>query len=502
MTEMLKSSSTSDEQSSSSSSSISSIASRMSVQTSQERLKQLPQLKEAIFSNDLNRQMGAVMAFRKLLSIERSPPIQEVIDAGVVPKLVEFLKMSAYPQLQFETAWALTNIASGTSKHTKTVIDAGAVPVFIDLLKSNNEDVREQSVWALGNIAGDSYQCRNFVLECGSMAPLLQLCASTTKISLLRNAAWTLSNFCRGKPQPDFAKVKPALPTLAQLINLTDEEVLTDACWALSYLSDDNGPRNQKIQAVIEAKVVKRLIELLMHPSPNVKTPALRTIGNIVTGDDLQTQVVLEQPVLPCLLSLLSHTKKGLRKEACWAISNITAGNQEQINAVLSADIIPSLVYTLKTSEFDIQKEAAWAISNATSGGSDTHIRYLVEKGCIPPLCQLFSCPDPKIILVALEGIENILRVGKNDAQASGRSNKYAEDVEECHGLDALESLQHNDNQDIWEKSQKILREFFETEEEEPTQQSSTTQAQYSFGSSGSSTSQSSANTSTFDFSS
>lgn len=56
-------------------------------------------------------------------------------------------------------------------------------------------------------------------------------------------------------------QVKPALPVLEKLIHVNDEEVLTDACWALSYLSD--GP-NDKIQAVIEAGVCKRLIELLL----------------------------------------------------------------------------------------------------------------------------------------------------------------------------------------------------------------------------------------------
>lgn len=64
--------------------------------------------------------------------------------------------------------------------------------------------------------------------------------------------------------------------------------MLTDACWALSYLSDG---QNDKIQAVIEAGVCQRLVELLIHTSPAVQTPALRTVGNIVTGDDLQTQV-------------------------------------------------------------------------------------------------------------------------------------------------------------------------------------------------------------------
>lgn len=91
----------------------------------------------------------------------------------------------------------------------------------------------------------------------------LRVLSKTTRLSMTRNAVWALSNLCRGKnPAPAFAKVAPCLPVLAHLLNHTDFDVLADACWALSYLSD--GP-NDKIQAVIDAGVCRRLVELLMY---------------------------------------------------------------------------------------------------------------------------------------------------------------------------------------------------------------------------------------------
>jgi len=78
---------------------------------------------------------------------------------------------------------------------------------------------------------------------------------------------------------------------------------------------------------------------------------------------------------------------------------------------VIENNIIPPLVQLLTNAEFDIRKEAAWAISNATSGGNPQQIQFLVQQGCIRPLCDLLTGSDPKIVTIALEGLENILKV-------------------------------------------------------------------------------------------
>ena len=61
-------------------------------------------------------------------------------------------------------------------------------------------------------------------------------------------------------------------------------------------------------------------------------------------------------------------------------------------------------------------------------------IRYLASSGCVKPICEMLKVDDSKTILVALEALEQLLKIGKEDAEANDGVNPYSVMIEEASG--------------------------------------------------------------------
>jgi hypothetical protein len=117
----------------------------------------IPQLIRALLSPLLRHQHGGAFGMRKVLSREKSPPIDDVIAAGAVPLLAKLLENDDTPVTQFEAASELALIPG-----------------------------------RLGD--------------------------SGMPVNLHRNMTWTISNVCRCKPAPPLSAVASVLPYLAPMI--------------------------------------------------------------------------------------------------------------------------------------------------------------------------------------------------------------------------------------------------------------------------------------------
>ncbi|KAG8940397.1 hypothetical protein FRC04_005281 [Tulasnella sp. 424] len=370
-------------------------------------------------SEDPEIRKTAVIKIRKIL--QNFPPsqvVQPVVDTGLVSDFVSLLD-SDDAQLQCEAAWIVTNIASGTTQQTQKVIDAGAIPKLARLAASPNEDVSDNAVWALANIAGDSAVLRDRVEDEGGINALVTILdnAGSNPTKVQRRTVWAISCYLNpwSSRKLPVTKVKHLLPCLVRYIQETpvDEanmESLEYAVQSLDRISD----RHLSRLDFIATGVVSRLVQLLADSSSSItlQKQALRCLGYLVSGNDLDTDSAVEAGLLPALSVPLASENQHLCQLACWNASNIAAGNHRQVLALLDSGLLEPVLRILgDTLNNNIcRREACWVISNLTrkvDGGGVG--QTLIEGHCLEGLTAALLIPDRQSRELAVLGITNIL---------------------------------------------------------------------------------------------
>jgi hypothetical protein len=103
-------------------------------------------------------------------------------------------------------------------------------------------------------------------------------------------------------------------------------------------------------------------------------------------------------------------------------------------------------------------------MSNVATGGMHEQVFALVKNhACVAPLCGLLDVRDAKILQVALDALEAML---KCDHKSSGLLQVPAM-VDEADGLDKLEALQEHENQAVYEKAVRLIETYFGSDEDE-----------------------------------
>jgi hypothetical protein len=153
-------------------------------------------------------------------------------------------------------------------------------------------------------------------------------------------------------PAPSWDHASKAVPYVVVLLQCSDDETKTDALWSLSSICDGDDAALEFVASFdVCPLVVANLQGFVVAVETNLQTqltnstcsddlqklvPALRCLGNLLSGPDHVAQKVIDAGALNSFLRCIyidSHID--VRKEALWAISNATAGTPSQIQAVI-----------------------------------------------------------------------------------------------------------------------------------------------------------------------
>lgn len=446
--------------------------------------------KDLLMSKEPSEVYEGVFQFRTSLSVENSPPIQGIIDSGLVPRFVELLsaECSLYKgadrglvrKIRMESAWALTNIASGSTSQTQAILDYGAIPLFADMLKENDEDLVDQAAWAFGNIAGDSEKMRDAAINCDVLRIVLglatQLLKTSASLRVLKNATWLISNLNRGRnPPPKLENMRSSLDVLRRLILHQDEDILNDTLWALSYICDNSA---EGVDLVFATDLVDRVLGILTsyaeYNTTPVMLPSIRMVGNIVTGKDEHVDALLKKNIIEILKDIFYNFQgdtavKKLRKEICWIFSNVACGTQAHADSLIRGDVV-DLLYSTAGLQNYIKMEACWAVTNLMNHCEENyaHFEICLSGRFFPFLNDCLGTFDTytEIRMQILKVTKRIFFAAREWQVRQGGNRLF--ERKECH-LDRLmssvEALQYSPMKDVRLAAESLFDEYVRDKE-------------------------------------
>jgi len=479
------------------------------------KLSRLSTFVSGCYSNEITVQFESLQGIRKLLSLEKDPPVNDVIQTGVLPRVMQLLLNNKFPKLQFEASWLLCNITAGEAEHTAAVIRQGAVPNFIQLISTSSSlELVDQIIWCLGNIAGNSIECRDLVLNhnglniivkfISTLLPMLHSIFSTQfsykniidvhndeialfvkeklnhmQIQCLENVAWALSNIVCGKPSPHINIVKKHVVVTCILLQCRIPQITHDLLWSMTYVtkyendnSDSSKALNEELmEMIMETGMLKYIIRIFGDESLplKLKHPALRIIGNIVASDNEKLiTFCVENDFTKICCNILNKTETSkstqqFKRDICWTLSNITA-SKNHIQDIFQNNLISPLISTMNCGYNDVSREATFALCNIIICGSHQQISTLLGYHFVASLRRCFERPyTKKSLMILLETIQCIMELGVHEEKLHS-FNQYTQMMEENNIISHLEEILslENTNNDVINKINELFSKYFE----------------------------------------
>ena len=414
-----------------------------------------------------------------------SPILLEFVTInGSVDILLKYLKEGNDEQ-QLEATWCLTNLAGGTHDMARLVIPA--VPYFIAFVSGTSKPLQEQALWALGNIAGDSQEFRNQLFVNGAIKPIIDLFGRSKTPEIVKNAAWTLSNLCRGTEilgmpfiengilEPLLSKLKLDTttsingPISSNNNNNSNIQLVIECMWIATFLT---AKEENSVQILVNSGLLHHLIPHIRCKDFRLLTPLIRSLGNILSINNCPStwlDVFLNDTFFTPFMEILNSNNnrvggggfsgpynRALLKEAAWVTSSMMADATEQQKQILSnIGVVNALMQLMKTAIFNTRQEAACALFNYIADENQNRVHEVLfqDTSILKCFVEMLNQPNAEAAHFAL----NVVHIALTQ-------NGGPQTVESVGGMEALDDIVYNSQGidiHLQERASKLSDEFY-----------------------------------------
>ncbi|PIC51786.1 hypothetical protein B9Z55_002157 [Caenorhabditis nigoni] len=320
---------------------------------------------------------------------------------------------------EVNAVWIITNMCCINQEVTHLFVQSNVIDTLTQLVRSANHRLLNQTIWALANIAADCPSCKMMCRKPKLLKALSKLLQTPQLLdeTEYRHLIWCINNILSGGRATMTSPVARSLIRGFSNILLDTEKVQKMKCgpmilWTMANLVDSTHDTTRIDMLLSQPLLIEHVLMLFLDENEKpCHTAALRLLGNIVVGNDAQTDQLLEYPHFRTVMNIAMSCAE-FNSEAAWIISNIVAGSPRHVDFVLEKPehFYSWLLAGINSKEERMRKESLWIVGNLLATADKFQRTLLVTLGVTHHLPALLEWNDIRLREKAATTAAELLR--------------------------------------------------------------------------------------------
>jgi len=310
------------------------------------------------------------------------------VENGILDSLCSIIVENEDAEILTQAIWCLNNLLAGSYNYSEEVFRAGVIPRLLDLLKLNDLNLVENIAYIFGNLIIDNESVCQQVLA----SPYLSYVSSIEyhSTSLAHSVAFSLSSI-------SYHSSQLTILNCAGILKLLDDLFDIDPLASLSGLVNLTRPKSPALDLAIESKIAKQSIELLKGSAQFCEF-SLLLIVNLSMGQMMHESFLIKNGLLNTFLEILKKADQKVCKYIYWILGNLALGAPYTRLDVGSHQISMEFDYPFFHYCGLVRQAASIFYKNLFMYASVELKNKFIEGGIFSAICENFLSADAEIV--------------------------------------------------------------------------------------------------------